>query len=135
LKFTTRAPEFQLTYPDEAKFQFFLPYYIINKEKKGLKFGSEENFTHYYIYKGNFLEPLIEVLSDVLLGRFYSTNLLESKNSFTFKNIFLWPSEFGCSPSSSSFVSNKSSKSMNGKLYSQLIFLITELYFATLSLL
>ncbi|OGF27088.1 hypothetical protein A2468_01280 [Candidatus Falkowbacteria bacterium RIFOXYC2_FULL_46_15] len=41
---------------------FFL---IINKEKKGLKFGSEENFTPYYHYKGNFLEPLIAVLYDV----------------------------------------------------------------------
>jgi len=43
-----RDSAFRLTYPDEAKFQFFLPYYIINKEKKGLKFGSEENFTHYF---------------------------------------------------------------------------------------
>ena len=38
---------------------------IINKEKKGLKFGSEEKFTHYYINKGTFLEPLIAVLGDV----------------------------------------------------------------------
>ncbi|HAL50237.1 MAG: hypothetical protein UU40_C0009G0007 [Candidatus Uhrbacteria bacterium GW2011_GWD2_41_121] len=33
--------ELHITYPDEAKFQFFLRYYIINKEKKGLKFESE----------------------------------------------------------------------------------------------
>jgi len=59
---------------------FFLV--IINKEKKGLKFGSEENFTHYYINKGNFLEPLIAVLCDV------------PDNFYVFKpTIFLYSSE------------------------------------------
>ena len=43
---------FHITYPDEAKFQFFLPYFypakpigvvgIIKKEKKELKFGRRQ---------------------------------------------------------------------------------------------
>ena len=44
------------------------------------KIWVEENFTHYYHYKENFLEPLIALLCDVIINYSYlNINLIGGK--------------------------------------------------------